>query len=137
MTVETATKPETDRSEMAANDATVLAVRGIASGPRDAAAEPPWPQFPLPEQVPWERFARFINPLEGHIVAGRLNVEGVPAIVEVASLGFDFSAATSVWVPKALMHRARWILAWEPPSEAELTFLATGEMGADRDDGSL
>src|ERR1700681_2758991 len=89
------------------------------------AAEPPWDAPPYLLLREWERFARYPNYLAAHIVAGLLENEGVPTIVEsIAPLpGTDASA---VWVPKELFHRARWILAWPPPTEAELLFLATG-----------
>lgn len=33
-----------------------------------------------------------------------------------------------VFVPKKLAHRARWMVAQLPPSDAELEFLATGKL---------
>jgi len=92
-----------------------------------AAAEPPWPSplhFPIRE---WRRFACYPNYLAAHIVAGLLENEGVPTVVE--SFGaFPGTDSSAVWVPKELLHRARWILALSPPTEAELLFLATGEL---------
>ena len=92
-----------------------------------AAAEPPWPSFPRIDFREWRRFSRYPNYLAAHIVAGLLENEGVPTIVESFGVipGVDSSA---IWVPKELMHRARWILALSPPSDAELLFLATGEL---------
>jgi len=66
--------------------------------------------------------------MEAHIVAGRLNADGVPTIV-LAAPGLEFLFTAEILVPKALLHRARWVLAWPPASEAELLFLATGEIG--------
>ena len=71
---------------------------------------------------------RFPGPLEAHIVAGRLNVEGVPTVV-LSALAVDFSNTAEILVPRHLMHRARWVLAWPPVPEEELQFLATGEIG--------
>jgi hypothetical protein len=71
---------------------------------------------------------RFFLPLDAHIVAGRLNVEGVPTIV-LTALGLDSSSNAEILVPRSLMHRARWVLAWLPVPEEELLFLATGEIG--------
>src|SRR5258706_8938374 len=109
--------PKTQQSATAAIDPVVRSVRGgIALGPRDAAAEPPWPDFPPHQEVRWERFMRFFHPLDAHIVAGRLNVEGVPTIV-LSALGLDSSSNAEILVPRSLMHRARWVLAWSPVSE--------------------
>ena len=92
-----------------------------------AAAEPPWPGQPQLDFRDWRRFARYPNYLAAHIVAGLLENEGVPALVE--SLGvFPGVDSSAIWVPKELLHRARWILALSPPSDAELLFLATGEL---------
>jgi hypothetical protein len=75
----------------------------------------------------WVRFERYSNYITASIVAGRLEVEGVPTIVEEAGVFPGIDCAT-IWVPKALMHRARWVLAWPTPTDSELTFLATGEL---------
>lgn len=92
-----------------------------------AAAEPPWPTQPQVDFRDWRRFARYPNYLVAHIVAGLLENEGVPTIVE--SYGaFPGADTSAIWVPKELLHRARWILALSPPSDAELLFLATGEL---------
>ena len=96
--------------------------------PTDAAAEPPWPEPPPHEELRWECFLRFLGPLEAHIVAGRLNAEGVPTVV-LSAPGMDLSFTAKILVPAHLLHRARWVMAWPPASEAELLFLATGEIG--------
>ena len=65
----------------------VRSVRAAPHRPPDAAGEPPWPEIPRHENVQWEALMRFAGPLEAHIVAGRLNVEGVPLLAtgELAS----------------------------------------------------
>ena len=44
------------------------------------------------------------------------------------------AAAQAPWpqreIPEWSIQRARWVLAWPAPSEAELIFLATGEMAS-------
>lgn len=92
-----------------------------------AAAEPPWPNRLQAEFRDWRQFARYPNYLVAHIVAGLLENEGVPTVVESSGVmaGVDSSA---IWIPKEFLHRARWILAFPPPSDAELLFLATGEL---------
>src|SRR5258706_420947 len=110
--------PEVEPLSSVANDPAVRSVRGVVElGPRDAAAEPPWPEFPSNQEVRWERFVRFPGALEAHIVAGRLNVEGVPTVV-LSALGVDLSNTAEILVPHHLMHRARWVLAWPVVPEA-------------------
>ena len=41
-----------------------------------------------------------------------------------------------VWVPRELVRRARWILSWPAPTEAELTFLAVGSWDSLPESGS-
>jgi hypothetical protein len=92
-----------------------------------AAAEPPWPIPPHTPFREWQRLDRYPNYLAAHIVAGLLENEGVPTIVESIGI-FPDTQFSSIWVPKELMHRARWILAFPPPTDNELTFLAIGEL---------
>ena len=89
--------------------------------------EPPW--FPPPdmERVEWEAFAVYSHYLAAHIVAGLFENEGVPTII-TAWTAFPGISSATLWVPKHLMHRARWIAALPTPSDAELSFLATGEL---------
>jgi hypothetical protein len=75
----------------------------------------------------WEEFARFSNYWEGHVLAGLLRNEDVPAKLIFLWPSFD-AGFSLVLVPRELLHRARWVLSWPAPSEAELTFLATGEL---------
>ena len=96
--------------------------------PRDVAAQMPWPQPSPREYVQWDEFERYPSFCTGHIIGGLLENEGVPVIVEFLWPGPDLRSYSVVYVPRELVHRARWILAWSPPSEAELTFLATGQM---------
>jgi hypothetical protein len=94
-----------------------------------AAPQSPWPPASH-VYLHWEEFARFPNYWEGHILAGLLRNEDVPARVTFLWPSFD-SGFSSVLVPRELLHRAQWVLRWPPPSEAELTFLATGEFVCD------
>ena len=75
----------------------------------------------------WEEFARFASVWEGHILAGLLRSEDVPAKLIFLWPSFD-TGFSMVLVPRELLHRARWVLSWPAPSEAELAFLATGEL---------
>ena len=53
-----------------------------------------------------------------------LEFEGVPSYVEPRAQETQFV----VYVLKQLAHRARWIVAQMPPTDAELNFLATGKL---------
>lgn len=89
--------------------------------------EPPWSTPPESGRIEWEAFGIFPHHLAAHIVAGLLENEGVPTIV-TAWTAFPGVASATLWVPGYLMHRARWIAALPPPGDAELLFLATGEL---------
>ena len=103
--------------------------------PADAGAniDPPWFLSPNINPIEWQAFASYRNPLSAHIVAGLLESEGVPTIISGWS-AFPGAIPSVVWVPQQLMHRARWIAALEPPSDAELSFLATGELHSPPDE---
>ena len=91
-----------------------------------AAPQSPWP--PASQFFShWNEFARFANFWEGHVLAGLLRNEDVPAKVIFVWPSFD-AGFSAVLVPRELMHRARWVLSWPVASDAELTFLATGEL---------
>ena len=57
-----------------------------------------------------------------------LQHEGVPTKVESRALESGVEAQYGVFVAKHLAHRARWVAAQLPPTEAELEFLATGKL---------
>jgi hypothetical protein len=57
-----------------------------------------------------------------------LEFEGVPSYVEPRALSASVETQFVVFVLKKLAHRARWITAQLPPSDAELEFLATGKL---------
>jgi hypothetical protein len=94
----------------------------------DAATEPPESFAPPKTTVQWIAFAHYPNEWDAHIVAGLLENEGVPAAIETNGVFPGAMGDSTVWVPQPLAHRVRWILALLPPTEAELTFLAVGEL---------
>lgn len=94
----------------------------------DVVTEPPESFAPPETPVWWIRFAHFPNEWDAHIVAGLLENEGVPATIETTGVFPGTMGDTTVWVPQPLAHRARWIMALLPPTEAELRFLAVGEL---------
>lgn len=76
----------------------------------------------------WQTIEFFSDEASAEAMAGRLRVDGVSAAVKsdgpVPGVGMF-----RVLVPTALADRARWILAQAESTEAELNFLATGELG--------
>ena len=61
-----------------------------------------------------------------------LEFEGVPSYVESRALSSGMESQFVVFVLKELAHRARWIVAQLPPTDAELDFLATGKIAEAR-----
>ena len=76
----------------------------------------------------WIGVADYTNRASAEALVGLLTAEHVPCFVAsneiLPGLGSDFS----VRVPPDLVHRARWVLAQSQVSEAELNYLATGEL---------
>ena len=81
----------------------------------------------------WTAIEVFRDEASAQSIAGRLRMEGVPAVVHHAG-PIPGLEELHVLVPGHLMTRARSVLAAGEFSEAELIFLATGELGGD--DGS-
>jgi hypothetical protein len=92
-------------------------------------SEPPWFLPPNLARIEWEMFAHYPNYLAAQIVAGLFENEGLPSIV-AAWASFPGIGSSTLWVPKQLMHRARWIAALAGPTDAELLFMATGEFSS-------
>lgn len=57
-----------------------------------------------------------------------LQHEGVPTAVESRALESGVGTHYCVFVARHLAHRARWLAAQLPPTDAELEFLATGKL---------
>ena len=76
----------------------------------------------------WADVVVYTDRVTAEATTGLLSDEGIPAYVasneHVPGLGTSFA----VMVPRESAHRARWILRALQISEAELTYLATGEM---------
>ena len=68
------------------------------------------------------------------VLANFLQSEGVPTIVHDRSAVPGLEQGTTVLVPAALLHRAKWLIAHKPPSDAELAYLATGVLPEAPDD---
>lgn len=72
----------------------------------------------------WACFRSFANRGAAEVLCSQLELEGVPARIDVR----DFEAEFRVLVPQELLHRARWITSQTPPTDAELEYLATGSL---------
>jgi hypothetical protein len=61
-------------------------------------------------------------------VAAVLETESIQGVVAAGELVAGLDADFILSVPASLVHRARWVLAQADLSEAELTYLATGQL---------
>ncbi len=104
-----------------------LVSRGLFDGAA-VVSDPYWPQLPSGAFREWVEFASYPNYLVAHIVAGRLEVEGVPTLIDCVGILPDGTNPATIWVVKQLAHRARFVVAWPEPTDEELTLLATGEL---------
>jgi hypothetical protein len=77
----------------------------------------------------WREFAVYADAASAEVVAGLLRSEGVPASVASDEPMPGLTRGFAVTVPPHLLRRAQWILSQAELSDAELSFLATGELG--------
>ena len=82
----------------------------------------------IPRDGPYEEFRTFPDRGPADSLCSWLEFEGVPCYVEPQALSSGMETQFVVYVLSKLAHRARWILAQMPPSDAELEFLATGKL---------
>jgi hypothetical protein len=75
----------------------------------------------------WESFAIYHDELAAGVVAEYLRRNDCPAQV-AGSAGTALEPSVRVLVPGELLHRARWLWATADLTEAELQYLATGEL---------
>ena len=74
----------------------------------------------------------------GHVIVTLFNREGLPAELILGNPLLGDANACEIRVPREAAHRARWILSQAEFTDAELTYLATGELGgAEETDKSL
>lgn len=78
----------------------------------------------------WEYFRGYTDKGSVSVVAGQLEQDGVPTQVEERGPMSGDLPEYWIIVPSSLAHRARWILAQQPPDELELTYLATKQLGS-------
>lgn len=76
----------------------------------------------------WELFQTFTDVGSAEVMCAWLLSEEVPARVDTRSLESSLEMQYRLWVPRDLLHRARWVIAQSGPTEAELEYLATGKL---------
>ena len=82
----------------------------------------------------YEEFKSFPDRGPADSLCSWLEFEGVPSYVEPRGLSASVETTFVVFVLQKLAHRARWIVAQMPPTDAELEFLATGKLPGQKDD---
>jgi hypothetical protein len=75
----------------------------------------------------WEIFRRFTDVGSADVMCSWLLREKVLAKVETRSREGGREGEYCVLVHRTLAHRARWVVAQQPPGDEELEFLATGQ----------
>ena len=76
----------------------------------------------------WKLFRVFPDLNAAEALRLQLENHSVPTRVESRALEVGMEAKFCVYVSKTLAHRARWVIAQLPFTDAELDFLATGKL---------
>jgi len=76
----------------------------------------------------WQTVASLSDVPSAQVLAQRLIFEGVSARVMSDPQLLGEGRNCEVQVPRVLAHRARWLMSQAQFTDAELTFLATGEL---------
>ena len=76
----------------------------------------------------WELCQTYSNRVAAETLSGKLEAEGVPTRIDATVLDRAIETGFCVMVPRILVHRARWVLAQLPVTDAELDYLATGKL---------
>jgi hypothetical protein len=79
----------------------------------------------------WQLLITISDVPSAHAFAEVLAAEGIEARVDSDASVLGQAAPCRIYVDAAQMHRARWALSQRRFSDAELTFLSTGELPAD------
>src|SRR5689334_5598953 len=80
----------------------------------------------------WQSLLTVFDTLSAQVLTERLNGEGVPTRVRSDSEIFGVARRCEIFVPAELLPRAQRLLAASQFSDAELSYLATGQLGSDR-----
>jgi hypothetical protein len=85
----------------------------------------------------WVTAAAVSDTLSAQALCERLHAEGVSARVQSDSELLGAARQCRILVPQEALHRAKRILSEAPFTDAELAWLATGELGhgKEKDDG--
>ena len=81
----------------------------------------------------WYQIETFADEISAEAFAGSLRAHGVPVEILVQSHLPGMVNDVKVRVPSSLAHRARFIINSLGPTDAELTFAATGELGTNEE----
>lgn len=84
----------------------------------------------------WQSLTTVPDTLSAQVLVERLNGEGVPTRLQTDTSLLGAVRSCEILVPGELLQRARWLLSSGQFSEAELSFLATGEISPDPTDES-
>ena len=76
----------------------------------------------------WQHFETLPDQASAEVRVGLLEQGGVPAKVITEGPLPGLEVGVHVFVPADLLHRAKWLSAQSRVSDAELEFLATGEL---------
>ena len=79
----------------------------------------------------WDVVATVPDVQSAHVLLVLLRTEGVPAEVLSDTPLLGEARRCEIRVPSEMAHRARWLISGAQFTDAELTFLATGELGGD------
>lgn len=79
----------------------------------------------------WQLLITISDVPSAHAFAEVLAAEGIEARVDSDASVLGQAAPCRIYVDAAQMRRARWALSQRSFSDAELTFLSTGELPAD------
>jgi hypothetical protein len=77
----------------------------------------------------WQVVETFSDVASGHVIVTLFNREGLPAKLILGNPLLGDANGCEIRVPREMAHRARWILSQAEFTDAELTYLATGELG--------
>ena len=85
--------------------------------------------MPSTSNLDWQVVATFSDVSSGHMIVTLFNREGLPAELILGSPLLGDANSCEIRVPREVAHRARWIFSQAKFTDAELTYLATGELG--------
>jgi len=84
----------------------------------------------LPQRS-WQVLVTVYDTASAAALSDQLRSEGVPSVLKSDSSLLGEARRCDILVAPEMLHRAKWIMAQSVVSEAELTYLATGELPSD------